>query len=395
VIAPFGRARRVMHVLGNVGMTGVETFLLALCAAQQRRGLEPSIACDLEGRDELVASAGAMDVVVHSLPVAVPQSLKRGPARKIASATFHGKRVRRLTQLFSSTEAQVLHAHPVGIGGLDGFVAARRAGVVLVVTHHATLAWFEPFRTKLSDLTFWLERRWASRIVCPYRAARDEMVAHGIIESQVAVVPFCVDPRKFDRRACDPAPHSAIFRLFFVGRLIEGKGHRELLQAVARLPHLHEKLRVVMLGDGPERPAIEAEVRRLGLGALVELMGHVANENVPVLLQTASAVVLPSYMPGETFPLSLIEAMAMRLPVIGSRWFGIPDIVADGETGIVVEPHDVTGLAQAIERLSTSTDLAQKMGQNGYARAMKLFASDAVAEAYEQIYDEAWRSKLH
>jgi glycosyltransferase involved in cell wall biosynthesis len=85
----------------------------------------------------------------------------------------------------------------------------------------------------------------------------------------------------------------------------------------------------------------------------------------------------------------------MRLPTIGSRWFGIPDIVANGETGFVVEPRDVTGLATAIERLVTTPDLARKMGQNGYERAMKLFTSDAVAAAYDGIYREARQSTLH
>jgi len=100
-------------------------------------------------------------------------------------------------------------------------------------------------------------------------------------------------------------------------------------------------------------------------------------------------------MPGETFPLSLIEGMAMQLPTIGSRWFGIPDIVANGETGFVVEPRDVAGLADAIERLVTSPELARRMGQNGFHRAMKLFTADAVADAYDRIYDDAWMSRLH
>jgi glycosyltransferase involved in cell wall biosynthesis len=395
VIPGSGGPRRVVHYLSNVGMTGVETFLLTLCAAQRRRGLEPAIACDVEGREELLASAAAMNVEVHPSPLALPASPVRGPARKIASAAFRGKRIRRLGQLLSSTKSDVLHVHPIGVGGLDAFLAARRSGVPYVATHHATLEWFEPFRTRLSDLTFWVEKRSAARIVCPYRAARDEMVAHGVSEAQAAVVPFCVDPRKFDQGAADPPAPSPLFRLFFVARLIEGKGHRELLQAVARLSHLHRTLRVVVLGDGAERPAIESEVQRLALGPVVEMMGHVANEKVPALIRTASAIVLPSYMSGETFPLSLIEGMAMRLPAIGSRWFGIPDIVAHGETGLIVEPRDVAGLAQAIERLVTSPELARQMGQNGYARAMKLFTSDAVAESYERIYREAMQSRLH
>jgi glycosyltransferase involved in cell wall biosynthesis len=383
-----------MHYLGNVGMTGVETFLLTLCAAQRRRGLEPSIACDPDGREELLASAAATDVVVHPIS-ASPVSSTQGAARMFASVSLRGRRVRRVAQLLSSTGTEIIHVHPVGVGGLDAFLAAGRAGVPCVVTHHATLGWFEPFRTRLSDFTFWLEKRTAARIVCPYQSARDEMVAHGASEEQAVVVPFCVDPNKFDLTERDAPRPGSPFRLFMVARLIEGKGHMELLQAVANLPHLHARLRVAVLGDGPKRPFIEAEVKRLELGGLVDIMGHVANEQVPALMRTASAVVLPSYMPGETFPLCLIEGMTMQLPTIGSRWYGIPDIVADEETGLVVEPRDVSGLAQAIERLVASPELARQMGQRGYERAMKLFTSDAVAEAYTRIYDEAWPSKLH
>jgi glycosyltransferase involved in cell wall biosynthesis len=393
VIPNAGEARQVVHYLGNVGMTGVETFLLTLCAAQKRGGLVPSIICDVEAREELVASAAAIGVEVHRFPLGV-QGSSSGAARKIVSATHRGRRVHRMGQLLSDTGTDVLHVHPVGIGGLDAFLAARRAGVPFVVTHHATLAWFEPFRTRLSDLTFWFEKHWAARIVCPYRAARDEMVAHGVTESRAAVVPFCVDPRKFDGEKPSDRPIDAPFRLLFVARLIDGKGHLELLRAVARLRYLHAALRVVIVGDGPARATIEAEVERLALSDVVTLLGHVANEKVPHLMRDASAVVLPSYMPGETFPLSLLEAMAMRLPTIGSRWFGIPDIIAEEETGLLVEPRDELSLAKAIERLVTVPDFARKLGENGYARAMKLFTSDAVAATYARIYDEAAPSRL-
>lgn len=386
-----GETRHVMHYLGNVGMTGVETFLLTLCAAQRRRGIIPSIVCDIEGREELVASAAAMNVEVHPVPLGSSSgaSMAPGPARKIASATHRGWRVKQISQLLGRTGAEVMHVHPVGIGGLDAFVAARSAGVPFVVTHHATLRWFEPFRNWLSDLTFWFEKQWAARIICPYAEARDEMVASGVSADRAAVVPFCVDPKKFDLAGDFVPKHDALFRIFFVARLVEGKGHGELLRAVALLRHLHHQLRVVIVGDGPARSQIEEGVRELGLDDLVEITGHVRNERVPELMRQASVVALPSYMPGETFPLSLIEGMAMRLPTIGSRWFGIPDIVAHDETGFVVEPRDVAGLAQAIERLASDPELARKFGQSGYERAMKLFTSDAVAASYGRIYDEA------
>jgi glycosyltransferase involved in cell wall biosynthesis len=231
------------------------------------------------------------------------------------------------------------------------------------VTHHATLAWFEPFRTKLSDFTFWFSAR--PRAWClPGGAGR--MVAHGVSRGR-RPSSRSASTRKFDQGAPEPRSAESAFRLFFVARLIEGKGHRELLQAVARLSHLHETLRVVILGDGAERPSIENDVRRLGLGALVDVVGHVANEKVPALMRTASAISAELHA-RRTFPLSLIEGMAMSLPTVGSRWLASgyrrPRRNGSSSNRDVAGPHN--------DRTLVTSRLARQMGQNGYDRAMAL-----------------------
>lgn len=374
---------RVLHLLpGNNGMTGVETFVLQLCAAQQRDGLVPAICLDLDGR-EAVGEAGArMGVAVHPYPGWAVGGF--APVRKIANAALRLRRIRRLATLLRG--ADVLHIHAVGIAGLEGLLAAKLVRTrSVVVTHHATLTYFAPMWSRESDLTFWLERRVASWSVMPYTAASEELIALGIAREQAAVIPFCVDERRFGGRAPSPEAGGPL-RLVMAARMCEGKGQLELLDAVALLRERHLGVRLVLVGDGPMRRQVEESVDRLTLREVVEVRGQVRLDEMPRIYGSSHLVVLPSHMPGETFPLCLLEGMAMGLPAVGTRWFGIPDIIADGETGFVVEPRDPRTLAAAIERFLSDPGLHAAMGERAAERVRRCFTGAAVSRAYQALY---------
>ena len=108
-------------------------------------------------------------------------------------------------------------------------------------------------------------------------------------------------------------------------------------------------------------------------------------------MRSAHVVVLPSYMAGEMFPLCLIEGMALGLPAIGTRWSGIPEIIVDGESGIVVEPRDEVELARAIERYLTEPALYQRASRNAFARVQSHYTAGAVVRAYSKEYEAALR----
>jgi glycosyltransferase involved in cell wall biosynthesis len=158
------------------------------------------------------------------------------------------------------------------------------------------------------------------------------------------------------------------------------------LAALMRVRQRYPEARLVIAGGGPLEGKVRDEVKSLGLSGAVELLGNVPSLRMPEVIRGADAIVLPSYMSGETFPISLLEGMALGLPAIGSRWFGIPDIVVDGETGLLVEPHDVTGLAAAMEKLVAEPAQARRMGEAGRVRARTRFSSTAVAQAYADLY---------
>jgi len=175
--------------------------------------------------------------------------------------------------------------------------------------------------------------------------------------------------------------------------MFQGKGHFELLAALAELSPQYPRLRAEFVGDGPERPKIEAAIDRLNLRNVVKCMGRVDHREVPAIMRKSHVVVLPSYMEGEMFPLCLMEGMALGLPAIGARWSGIPEIIVDGETGIIVEPRDDVGLARAIERFLTEPTFYARARRNSLARVRSRYSATVVARTYSEQYEAALRER--
>jgi glycosyltransferase involved in cell wall biosynthesis len=368
-------------------MTGVETFILQLAVAQKRMGNVPALTLELQDRAEVARVAATHGIAVHDFPAR--SALEDRLPRKVGTALLRSKRVGALVALLRQSD--VLHIHAVGISGLDAYVAAAVARTrAVIVTHHTTVPYFVDHRDPVSRTTVWLEKKLASAACMPYARAGEELVEYGFSRDRVVTIPYCVDEEHFAGRPTPP--RDGALRLVMVARMIEGKGHDHLLQAMALLLPRHPHLRLMLVGDGPTRPSIEADIRRLGLGEVVELKGRVDHPDMPALLRTAHLVLLPSHMHGETFPLSLMEGMSMGLPAIGSRWFGIPDIIADGETGFLVEPRDPVGLAAAIERFLVEPSLYLAASRKAAERVRERFTGTAVARAYQGLYTVALAS---
>jgi glycosyltransferase involved in cell wall biosynthesis len=155
-----------------------------------------------------------------------------------------------------------------------------------------------------------------------------------------------------------------------LARLVERKGHDELLRAGAGL-------RLLFVGDGPHRPHLE------GRGAI--LAG--ARREVPEILAASDIVALPARF-GEGCPNALLEAMAAGKPVVAARTGGIPEIVVDGKTGILVPREDVDALQSALRRLAADPALRASMGAAGRERAQSEFSVTKQVESYQALYSE-------
>ena len=201
------------------------------------------------------------------------------------------------------------------------------------------------------------------------------------------VIPYAVDLPV--PRPTAPSTRGADRTVLFVGRLAERKGVRYLLDAVATLPRT-VVARAVIIGDGPERPALEAQVRSLGLDDRVVFRGWVSPDDLDRAYATADVFVLPAVVDarGDTEGLGmvLLEAMAYRVPVVSTPLGGITDIVEQDRTGLLVPPNDAPALAAAIERLATDPARAARLALTAQEFARDHFGWDGVLAQWRALY---------
>jgi colanic acid/amylovoran biosynthesis glycosyltransferase len=200
--------------------------------------------------------------------------------------------------------------------------------------------------------------------------------------SKVHVIRCGVDASYVSQR---PTPVPDRPRFVSVGRLCEQKGQLLLVQAAAQLVRKGRELELVLVGDGPMRADIEALVSREGLDGRVRITGWAAGEAVQREIEDARALVLPSFAEG--LPVALMEALGCGRPVISTYVAGIPELVRDGENGLLVPAGSMEGVAGAMERmLDASTAELTEMGARGYTRVCAMHDANANAGALLDLF---------
>ena len=173
--------------------------------------------------------------------------------------------------------------------------------------------------------------------------------------------------------------------LLCIGRLVEEKGFDVALEAFAQVRRDRPNARMTVAGDGAARPDLVVLARRLGLDDDVSFTGWIAREDVADLMNRATAVVVPSRWQ-EPFGLVALQGSQMARPVIATRVGGLPEVVEDGVTGLVVEPEDPSALREAMLAIIDNPHLAASLGKAGRNRAVSDFSVEECASAYDQVY---------
>ena len=190
-----------------------------------------------------------------------------------------------------------------------------------------------------------------------------------------------------------PAAARDAARIVAGGSLVEQKGLSYLVDAAAQLRDRGLDFEIEMVGDGPLRDELSAQISRLELANVVKMVGSMPHEELMERMRTAAMVVLPSIETSDGFmdgiPNILIESLALAVPVVSSRLSGIPELVTDGETGLLVEQKDAAALAGALETLLRDPARGTAMGRAGRARVEIMFDLDrntaALVERFEKI----------
>ncbi len=245
-----------------------------------------------------------------------------------------------------------LHNHIAKASCTVAMLASTISGRPYSFTLHGPDIFFEPYHWRLDEK---IAR--ASFVACISDFCRSQAMLFSAPEnwSKLHVIHCGVDPARYG----DPIPHTGQI-LLFVGRLAAVKGIFVLFEALKKLDDLHNiQLRVV--GDGPERGALEAVAQRDRLP--VVFTGYRSQAEVAGELERADAFVLPSFAEG--LPVVLMEALAAGLPAIASQIAGIPELIQPGLTGVLVPPGNANELALAIRHVLSCTDTARSLGERG------------------------------
>ena len=239
---------------------------------------------------------------------------------------------------------------------------------------------FKAYSGPVSALYRWADRLMApltTTTVCVSERERSAGVAARTCRARdTVVIPTAVDAGAVPQARHDGSPP----RVITVGRLAAPKDPVTLVRALARVHG--SPFTATIVGDGPDRAAVEAEIRAAGLEGVVELAGE--RHDVPRLLADADVFVLSTRSEGA--PLSVLEAMAAGLPVVASAVGGVPEIVADGATGLLVPPDDAAALAAALEQLLADAALRRRLGAAGRERVRVRFDLAELQRAHLELY---------
>ena len=277
-----------------------------------------------------------------------------------------------LARLVRALRADVVHTHLVH-ADLYGGAAAKLRGAKLVSTKHND----DPFRRGPFRHVERQLARMADRVITITDALRDFTVEHvGVSESKVQTIHYGLDdlPQAWGENPPDRVPAGARV-LLSTARLTQQKG---IDVAIRALPALPDDMVLVVLGEGPERGRLEALARQLGVERRVFLLGRVPD--VAAWLHRATVYVHPARWEG--FGLGVLEAMHAALPVVATRASSLPELVVDGETGILVPVDDPEALTAAILRALDEPQL----GAAGRGRAVSEFSVARMADRHTSLY---------
>jgi glycosyltransferase involved in cell wall biosynthesis len=283
----------------------------------------------------------------------------------------------------------IIHVHwPVPLA-LWGRAArgrgARRAAVVLTF-YGIELRWVKRTLPFLKRFVRWA-LRWADRVVAISSETAREI--RELVDVAVDVIPYTTP---FPGRG-DAAPRALAsgdgqpLTILFVGRLVELKGLAYLIEAAARLQD-RVPARIVAIGIGPERERLEALARERNIA--VDFRNKVPDAELHLAFLTSDLLVLPSIIDArgdtEGLGVALLDAMSYCIPVIASRVGGIPDIIEDGVSGVLVQPADPEALADAIERVATDPAFARRLAEAGRERLRTRFSWDVIVKKWDAVY---------
>lgn len=368
---------RVAHVVQNLPIGGMERIVVSLVQNIDHRRFRPSVYCLEDG--------GALVPEIRSMGFEVT-TMNKTPGLSY-SLPF------RLAGLFRQDRVDLVHCHNFG-SLVYGAIGGRLAGVggVLYTAHGPEM----PYGSRKAVFQ---RLPLVDRIITVSDYVRDSAINKaGLSPSRVTTIHNGVDVGRYSRIASTREQVRTQLGLTsdepllgVVARLTPEKDHDTLLQSLVLVRNDFDNVKLAIAGEGELMDALKKKVEHLGLSRSVWFLGN--RGDVPELLQAMDLFVLSSRQEG--LGITLLEAMAVGLPVVATNTGGIPEIVISGETGLLVPPEDASRFAEAVKWMLSHRDDGKEMGLRGQKRALQQFGVERMVEQYEAVYDEVLAAKKH
>lgn len=288
--------------------------------------------------------------------------------------------IAQLVRLIRAEGVQLVHTHSSVDGWVAG-IAARITAVPVVRTRHVSI----PVRRGFNPVYTWL----ADRVITSGEAIRRIVVGAGVPADRVVAIPAGVDLERvpFRARAGDARRELGLSApvIGSVAMFRGSKGHAHLLDAFADVRSSHPTATLLLVGDGIRRAWVEGLAREAGLAECVVFTGF--RSDVPALLAAMDCFVLASTRT-EGVPQSLLQAFAAGVPVVASDIGGVPEVVADGVTGLLAESGSAVSLAHAIERVLSDPAAAARRAEAARALVERRFSHAASITRLLDLYAE-------
>jgi glycogen(starch) synthase len=344
--------------IGGIGVLAAQ-FLPAM----RKRGYE-YIVVSSRGDRSLPPSTTFEGIPVHRFPFW--QSIV-----DIDALTEVKRRVARLKSRFAP---DLIHVNGVGRDEFFHLVTARAYPAPLLVTLHGE--WASQADSIVSNVlksADWVAGC-SNAILEKARKLAPEVIPRSCLVSNAAPEAFI---------APEPLPIQEQ-RVLCLGRLSEEKGFDLGVAAFAAIVERFPRARLIIAGDGPERPGLARQASELHLNNAVEFLGWVPPKNVPALINTATIIMIPSRI--ESLPVVALQAAQMARPVVATRIGGLPEVIIDHQTGLLVDRESPQALADAIAFLLDHPQTAAELGQSARHRIQRDFGWDRYVDAYDGLY---------
>jgi glycosyltransferase involved in cell wall biosynthesis len=354
---------RVLHVIDSFDLGGGQTALLNLIRASNRERFEPEVAC-MHGRGVFWDEFEALGIRVHSL----------SPRKQVPLY------VPKLAQIILTRRPLIVHCHLFGSNWIAKPLATI-LGVRVRVNHDQCNDGLRHEKTLLR----WLDAAtnlMSSHICAVSGSTRDFLVQRESVDpGRVSLVYNGIDLERYKPRG--PRVRGDAFVVTGVGRLHPQKNFSLFLDVAAELLRRELPMRFNIAGTGPEEEMLRKRCESLGITRHVHFLGHV--KDTASLYSASDALLMTSKFEGT--PLTMLEAMAMRLPIVAPRLDGIAEILKDGTDALLIESEQAGRYADAIARLYKEPDLGRQLAAEADRNVRANFSAQAMAASVERIYE--------